>query len=366
MTTPALTLEVTSSSRKYKISLGSGILNCLPDIVKHQVSGTKVFLVSDKTILGFYKEEIQHIFEKSNLTLEIFHLPPGEKTKSNEYVQNIYSWLIENKCDRHCCLVAFGGGVIGDCAGYVAATYLRGIKLIQVPTTLLSMVDSSIGGKVGINHRQGKNLIGAFYPPHEVIQDISVLSTLTEREFRSGLGECVKHSLIASNELFDWIKTNSSEILNLDPSAILALVKSNLAIKANIVEKDEQEHNIRAFLNFGHTFGHAIEKELGYSSSLLHGEGVSLGMIAALKLSEEFLSLDKSILKETISILNKLSLPVKMKLPAFDQVLESMTRDKKNKANEITFVLLSSIGNPVIFPILDHGALKEAYNFICD
>jgi 3-dehydroquinate synthase len=359
-----LNFEVISSLRKYQISLGSEILVELPDIIRNEVSGKKVFLVSDENILSFHKPRLQEIFENTDLNLKIFHLPPGEKTKSNDYVQNIYSWLIENKCDRHSCIIAFGGGVIGDCVGFVAATYLRGIKLIQIPTTLLSMVDSSIGGKVGINHKLGKNLIGAFYPPHKVIQDISILNTLNEREFRSGLGECVKHSLISSIELFNWMKENSIKILNLDQKIILELVKFNLKIKADIVQKDEQENNIRAYLNFGHTFGHALEKEFGYSNNLLHGEGVSLGMIAALKLSENIFSLDKSILEKTLEMLKVFSLPTKLKLPPFSDILESMTRDKKNKSGEITFVLLSSIGSPVISTIVDHSLLEDAYNFI--
>lgn len=359
-----LELEINSAARKYKISLGLDLLPILPEIVRRHSTGKKVFLISDETILGFYKPQLIESFKNSILNLNIFHLPPGEKTKSNDYVQELYTWLIENKCDRHSCIIAFGGGVIGDCVGYVAATFLRGIKLIQVPTTLLSMVDSSIGGKVGINHKYGKNLIGAFYPPHEVLQDVSLLKTLNDREFRSGIAECVKHALISSQELFDWINFNYSPILNLDSATILELVKSNLAVKADIVQKDEQENNIRAFLNFGHTFGHAIEKEFGYSNRLLHGEGVSLGMIAALKLSEELLSLDKNILIQTVDILKRLNLPTKIELPQFEKVLDSMARDKKNKSGEITFVLLTSVGNPIVFPILDHEILKEAYKII--
>ena len=357
-------LNIRSSARAYPIYLGDGLLAQLPELISKHIKSKKVFLIGDEHVLGIYKPQIIEIFKLENLHLEIFSLPQGERTKSNEYIQSAYQWLIENKCDRYSTIVALGGGVIGDAVGFVASTYLRGIPFVQVPTTLLSMVDSSIGGKVGINHKLGKNLIGSFYPPHLVVQDVQVLKTLEKREFNSGIAECIKHTLINSSEFFHWTSRKSVEILNLNSDLLAELITKNLEVKSGIVEKDEKEENIRAFLNLGHTFGHAIEKEFGYSNKILHGEGVSLGLVAALKLSEELLGLDKNVLIDTKILLEKFNLPIKFKLPEFSTILESMSRDKKNRSGEINFVLLSEIGKPQIYRAVDEKTLLSAYKEI--
>ncbi len=358
-------ISINSSQRTYSILVGENNLSDLPSVLIKDFAAKKVFIVSDEYVLSIYKDKLKKIFDPfKSLKSNFFSLPQGEKTKSNEKVQVLYSWLIENKCDRHSIIVAFGGGVIGDAVGFVASTFLRGIRLVQVPTTLLSMVDSSVGGKVGINHEQGKNLIGAFYPPHLVIQDISLLSTLKKREFSAGLAECVKHSLISSKSDFEWTFDNRNEIFNSSQSHLSNYIRKNILIKANVVEKDEKEIGIRAFLNFGHTFGHAIEKEYGYSNKVLHGEGVSLGMIAALKISEYCFNLDPNVLNRTRTLLNFFSLPTKMKLPPLEKLLESMSRDKKNRSDHINFVLLSEIGSPILKDGIDQTIIEDAYNFI--
>lgn len=357
---------IKASSRKYSIFLGENILGNLPELIESNLTTKKAFIVTDDHVFDLYRGDLKKIFKTSTLNTFFYSLPRGEKTKSNNFVQELYQWLIENRCDRHSVIIAFGGGVIGDLVGFVAATFLRGIPFIQIPTTLLSMVDSSIGGKVGINHKLGKNLIGAFYPPHLVLQDISVLKTLDKREVGAGLAECIKHALISSKKLFDWTIRNHSEIHKLESDKILELIESNLLVKADIVEKDEKEENIRAYLNFGHTFGHAIEKEFGYSNKILHGEAVALGTIAALRLSELVLDLNKEILTSTRKLMEGLSLPTKANLPSFENIFDAMTRDKKNKAGAIHFVLLNDIGSPKIVNNVSEDNLRESYNLIKD
>ena len=359
-------LLVNSSLRSYNIHLGQDILKHSPEFLSTVSSSKDVYIITDSNVSKLYLENISKILSDSSYNVNSYILPSGEKTKSLNHIQDIYTWLIEKLCNRNSIIIALGGGVIGDAVGFAASTFMRGVTFVQVPTTLLAMVDSSIGGKVGINHTLGKNLIGSFYPPHLVIQDVSLLASLSARELSAGLAECVKHSLINSRDLFDWTYDNRKKLISMEPEDLIELIYKNLLVKAEIVEKDEHEKSIRAFLNFGHTFAHAIEKEYGYTSELLHGEAVAIGTMAALFLSEKVFNIDKVIIKKTEEILKCFNLRTKIKLNSFENILDTLKRDKKNNSKNINFVLLSEIGAPTLKNDLELDLIKDAYSFITE
>lgn len=359
------TLSIQSSVRTYSIYLGQGVLHSVFPYLFESLNAQKVFFVIDSNVASYSQYTDFFSSHYAGREIQIKTLPSGETTKSLPYVDQIYDWLLSHNADRHSVVCAVGGGVIGDCVGFVAATYMRGVRFVQIPTTLLSMVDSSIGGKVGINHVRGKNMIGAFYPPHAVFIDVAFLDTLPVREFNAGLAECIKHGLIDSDELFSWYNNNKDEIINKDVSVLIELIFKNLKVKAEIVEKDEKEENIRAFLNFGHTFAHAIEKSFGYDGRIIHGEAVSLGMHAALILSHSVLGLDSNIIDSYIQVSKHFSLPTHFNdLPPFEELLDAMKKDKKNKDGLISFVLLNSIGSPRVVSSVDVDTVREAYRHI--
>lgn len=357
-------LTVKSSLREYPIFIGAGIFSQIFEYVSQRLQKKKLYLIVDQNVFHQCSFVSKEINLQKNLDIHSMILPHGESTKSLDHVDNLYGWLLKNSADRNSVICAIGGGVVGDTAGFVASTFMRGVDIIQIPTTLLSMVDSSIGGKVGINHDLGKNMIGSFYPPHAVFIDLDFLNTLPTREFSTGMAECIKHGLISSEDLYLWYQINLEKILKRDNATIHDLIIKNLNVKANIVEKDEKEQNIRAFLNFGHTFGHAIEKSFAYSDKILHGEAVSLGICAALKLSELRLNLSCSLLNQTKDLLSSFGLPISFDLPAFDKIFDCMKLDKKNKNDKVRFVLINKIGSPIIIDDLGHSEILMAYDEI--
>ena len=280
----------------------------------------------------------------SNRTVTVIRIPDGEEFKSSETLGEIYDTLIDQTFDRTCGMVALGGGVIGDITGYAAATFLRGIPFVQVPTTLLAQVDSSVGGKTGINHPQGKNLIGAFYQPRHVHIDVHVLGTLSEREYAAGLAEVIKYGIISDAEFFAWLEQNADSLLNRDPDALAHAVMISCQTKSNVVENDEKELGLRAILNYGHTFGHAVEKLAGYGV-VKHGEAVAIGMVVAARISYQCGFCNQEDVSRIRELLVRFNLPVDPPEFPVAEYLTVMARDKKVKEGKLRFVLNHGIGS---------------------
>ena len=284
-------------------------------------------------------------------------MPDGESYKNQETLNLIYDALLKEKCERTTTLIALGGGVIGDMTGYAAATYLRGVPFIQIPTTLLSQVDSSVGGKTGINHRMGKNMIGAFYQPQCVIADIDTLKTLPKREFSAGMAEVIKYGLIRDEAFFNWLEKNIEGVMKLDSDLLIEVIERSCQNKADIVEMDEYESGVRATLNLGHTFGHAIENAMGYGA-WLHGEAVATGVVMAAYLSQLMGWLKEAQFKRIVKLLKEAKLPTDPPAISEDQYMQLMSMDKKVVDGKIRLVLQKGIGESVITSEYDVKHLK--------
>lgn len=318
--------------------------------LKNHLFNQEVCLVVDSQVAALYQLDIGTWLNQSPPKKRaLFVFPCGENNKNVHYFQQLIQFLVEHQFSRSLNIIAIGGGVVGDLAGFVAATYLRGVNFIYCPTTLLAQVDASIGGKTAINLPQGKNLLGVFYPPKQVICDIDYLRTLPEREFRSGLAEAVKHGLVCSAAYFDWLKENADAILSREPAILITLVAESIRLKAEIVAKDTQDHACRQWLNFGHTLGHAIESATDYGH-YLHGEAVAIGMVVAMKLSEQQFKLSSEIVKKLIDLLTKFGLPIDLGPTnlEIDRLLSYLKLDKKKRAERVNWVLLKGIGHPVL------------------
>jgi 3-dehydroquinate synthase/shikimate kinase/3-dehydroquinate synthase len=344
-------LKIDTKSQKYSIIIGSNLISNLSNIVKNNsVNFKKCLLIIDKNISKKIISKIKKSLSKKKLYIHFFNA--NEKNKNQNSVNKILDILLKQNFSREDCLISIGGGITGDISGFAASLFKRGLKFINVPTTLLSQVDSSIGGKTGVNTKYGKNLIGSFYQPHLVISDIQFLKTLPKREIICGYGEILKHSLIADKKIFNYLNRNSEKVLSLTSPFIEKTIYESCKIKKNVVEKDEKEKGIRKTLNFGHTFAHAYEASLGYSKRLNHGEAVILGMKTALNFS-----LKNNLLKnkEHNLIINHISnsnLPSKINKffnsKDLNKILSFMLKDKKNNSDKISLVLLKKIGSPLI------------------
>ena len=338
------TLKVNLEDRSYPIYIGNDVSLDNELYLKH-ITSKKIALVTNEQIADLHLTEISRILD--SFDLKILVLPEGEDVKNLETVEKAVEFLSDNGLDRDSSIIAFGGGVIGDITGFVAASYMRGIKFLQVPTTLLAQVDSSVGGKTGVNITKGKNLIGAFYQPSAVIADTNYLSTLQPRRFTEGLAEVIKYGLIRDHGFFKWLGENTDKILALEPEVMAHLIEKCCQIKAEIVSEDEREGSVRAILNYGHTFGHAIESLTNYNL-YSHGEAVAIGMVMAASMSERMGILSRDDKEGIIKLLDSVNLPTKR--PDLDQnvFLESMKRDKKAQDGEIRLILLDGIGNAII------------------
>ena len=339
------TLAVELGDRGYPIYIGSALLN-QPSLIKKYIHASQVLIVTNETIAPLYLEKTQLLFPDYHCSVVI--LKDGERYKSLETLNLVFDKLLQEKHSRATTLVALGGGVVGDMTGFAAACYQRGVAFIQIPTTLLAQVDSSVGGKTGVNHPLGKNMIGAFHQPSCVLIDVDTLRTLPDREYRSGLAEVIKYGLINDRVFFDWLSVNIEKLLERDTDALIYAITSSCSNKAKIVAEDETEAGIRALLNFGHTFGHAIESWQQYKG-FLHGEAIAVGSIIASELSCNigFLSSDDN--KKIRNIFLRAGLPVitpaDMDSSTF---LDFMQRDKKVIDGRLRLILLKSIGNAVI------------------
>ena len=346
MTEPGIHLQVELGERSYPIEIGQALLD-QHGLLAQAISGKRVAVVTNTVVAPLYLDRLTKTLQVAGKQVIPIVLPDGEQEKNWENLMKIFDVLLAEKCDRQTTLVALGGGVIGDLTGYAAASYMRGIPFIQVPTTLLAQVDSSVGGKTGINHPLGKNMIGAFYQPLAVIADTTTLNTLVPRELSAGLAEVIKHGCITSEEFFGWIEANIDQLVARDPVALAYAIQRSCEIKADVVRQDEREGGLRAILNFGHTFGHAIEAGLGYGE-WLHGEAVGCGMVMAADLSCRMGFMDESTKQRIEALVKAAGLPTTAPQMSADRWLELMQVDKKNEGGEIKFILLKPLGAPII------------------
>lgn len=351
------TLKVELGARSYPIHIGEGLLS-RPDLVLPQVPAKQVMIVSNTTVAPLYLEQAKALFAGTGKTIATCVLDDGEEYKHLVELNKIFTALLENRFDRKCMLVALGGGVIGDMVGFAAAIYQRGVDFIQIPTTLLSQVDSSVGGKTGVNHELGKNMIGAFHQPKVVLIDTLTLNTLPDRELSAGVAEIIKYGLLCDSVLFDWLEANMEALLARDPAALAYAIARSCQDKADIVAADEKEADVRALLNLGHTFGHAIETGMGYGE-WLHGEAVGAGMMMAGYMSKLIGNISDADLDRMADLISRAGLPLypppQIK-PA--QFLDMMSVDKKADAGHIRLVLLKSIGIAYLTGDYDARALE--------
>jgi 3-dehydroquinate synthase len=351
------TLNVSLADRSYPIHIGKNLLSNAQLILPY-LKRKHVAIVTNTTVAPLYLEVLSQSLRAEGVTVLSIILPDGEVYKNAETLNKIYDALLENRCERSTTLIALGGGVIGDLTGYAAATYLRGVPFIQIPTTLLSQVDSSVGGKTGINHPFGKNMIGAFYQPQLVLADIGTLQTLPPREFSAGVAEVIKYGLIRDADFFDWLETNIEKLMSLDEAALSYAIYRSCQNKAEVVARDEHENGERALLNLGHTFGHAIENAMGYGV-WLHGEAVGAGTIMAADLSERMGWLAAEDMVRIKALLLKSKLPIEAPKLGVERYLSLMQLDKKVADGKIRLILQKSIGSAVITSDYDADKLME-------
>jgi shikimate kinase/3-dehydroquinate synthase len=346
-------LNVELGERSYPIAIGANLLDDA-DLLARHIGGHKVAIVTNATVAPLYLERIAAPLRAAGREVITIVLPDGEEHKTWTSLMAVFDALLAARCDRKTTLVALGGGVIGDLTGYAAASYMRGVPFVQVPTTLLAQVDSSVGGKTGINHPLGKNMIGAFYQPRAVLADTATLDTLPLRELSAGLAEVIKHGAIIDLAFFDWIEANIGRLMARDRGALAYAIARSCEIKAEVVRQDEREGGLRAILNFGHTFGHAIEAGLGYGQ-WLHGEAVGCGMVMAADLSHRLGHIDAATVERVRALVAAAGLPTVAPDLGVARWLDLMEVDKKNEGGAIKFILLKPLGAPSI-----SGAPHEA------
>jgi 3-dehydroquinate synthase len=340
------TLTVDLGDRSYPIRIGAGLLGRAELILPH-LAQKRVMIVTNTTVAPLYLAQLTATLEAAGVTVAQVVLPDGEAYKNWETLNLIFDALLTDRAERKTTLIALGGGVIGDMTGFAAASYQRGVPFIQIPTTLLSQVDSSVGGKTGINHPLGKNMIGAFYQPKLVLADTDTLKTLPARELSAGLAEVIKYGLIWYVEFLAWLEANMDRLRALDPAAITHAIYRSCEIKAQVVGEDEREGGIRAILNLGHTFGHAIETGMGYGT-WLHGEAVAAGMVMAAQTSQRLGWLSEADVERTRALVRAAGLPDVAPDLGAATYLEYMGHDKKVEGGKMRFVLLKKLGEAVI------------------
>ena len=348
---------VEAGEARYPVYCEWGALARLPEILDRTGIAGRVFIVADEAVVGSYAEHAVAALRSVDRDVALYSVPSGEASKNLRQLQDLYGWLSSERAERRDAVLAIGGGVTTDLAGTVAATYLRGMSLVHAPTTLLGMVDASIGGKVAIDLPGGKNLVGAFYQPRAVVADVSTLATLPERELRAGFAEVIKHGLIRDPAMLDLLDDQAALLLNpaaaakdaVARDAIKSVIRRNMAIKAAVVSADEREADLRAILNYGHTIGHALEAVSGYRT-MLHGEAVAVGMIAAARIGRDVGLTDEALVGRHATLLQRFGLPTSASEQDFDgdALREAMGRDKKVQAGKQRWVLLESVGSPVL------------------
>lgn len=359
-------VTINLGDRSYPIHIGADLLSGASSF-EGLPHASRALIVSNTTVAPLYAAALRTALADHYPHIHEVLLPDGEEHKNWQTLQLIFNALLEHGCDRKTVLFALGGGVVGDMTGFAAATYMRGVSFVQVPTTLLAQVDSSVGGKTGINHPLGKNMIGAFYQPQRVVCDLDVLRTLPAREFSAGLAEVIKYGPIADMDFLAWLEAHVDDLVAHQADALAHAVRRSCEIKAAVVGQDERESGLRAILNFGHTFGHAIEAGMGYGT-WLHGEGVGAGMVMAAELSRRLGLVDEGFVARLTALIRRAGLPVRGPvLDAADNAgryLELMRVDKKSEAGEIRFVLINGPGRAVVRPAPD-SLVREVIDACC-
>ncbi|MEA2080021.1 MAG: 3-dehydroquinate synthase, partial [Pseudomonadota bacterium] len=350
------TLNLDLGERSYPIHIGPGLIS-QPELYRPHIRGRQLMLVSNETVAPLYLQTVHEAL--SGYQLEQVILPDGEAFKTLQTLNRIFDALLEKRFNRRCCLLALGGGVIGDITGFAAASYQRGVDFIQIPTTLLAQVDSSVGGKTGVNHALGKNMIGAFHQPRCVLADTSTLDTLDDRQLSAGLAEIIKYGLIEDGGFFAWLEQNVDQLLDRDTETLIYAIEQSCQCKADIVVADERESGKRALLNLGHTFGHAIETGMGYGN-WLHGEAVAVGMLMAADLSARHGWLSNADVERIRTLLARAKLPVAApKEMSRDRFLDLMAVDKKVLDGGLRLVLLDGIGRSKVCSDFDPRLLEQ-------
>ena len=360
-------LKVDLQDRSYNIVIGSDLIKNVGQFIPSLIKNTSVIIITDQNVADFHLSKLVYALDAEKLAYSVVTLPPGESTKEFNHFQNLISKILDKNPERSTSLIALGGGVVGDLAGFAASIILRGINYFQIPTTLLAQVDSSVGGKTGVNSEHGKNLIGTFYQPKGVLIDTNVLATLSKRELLAGYAEVVKYGIIGDKKFFEWLEINGEALIKGDEGLQKYAIMESCRAKAKIVNQDEKETGNRALLNFGHTFGHALEAEMGYSSRLLHGEAVAIGMLLAFDLSvlmgfcakEEAARVQKHFLS--------MGLPTQLddileKNYDSQVLLDHMARDKKVKNGQLNFILTRGVGNAFITSEVERESVIAVLN----
>lgn len=334
-------LNIDLDERSYDIAIGAGVLSAFDEYVPFDLTTRKCFFIADENT-------VQYVPQHEGM--EQLVLPAGEATKSYEQLIKVHDWLLSHNIHRNSVVFAVGGGVIGDLAGFAAASVLRGVPYVQIPTSLLAQVDSSVGGKTGINSAYGKNLVGAFYQPQAVVIDTNTLQTLPKRELLAGYAEIVKYGLIGDVAFFEWLETNGQAVIDLDQAAVAYTIEISCRAKAQVVEADEKEGGVRALLNLGHTFGHALEAAAGYDGSLLHGEGVSIGIVMAYRLAERVDLCSADDVARVVQHFEQIGLPVHAGQIDADilDLMSTMRRDKKAMNDNMVFIVPRGIGDAFV------------------
>ena len=351
------TLHVDLGNRSYPIHIGPGLLN-QPDLLLPHLAQKRAVIVTNTVVAPLYLDKLTAALQSAEVDILPVILPDGEAYKNWETLNLIFDALLTHRAERKTTLIALGGGVIGDLTGFAAASYQRGVPFIQVPTTLLSQVDSSVGGKTGINHPLGKNMVGAFYQPQVVLADTDTLNTLPDRELSAGLAEVIKYGLISDLPFLEWLENNMPKLLARDPEALRYAIASSCQNKAKVVAADERESGVRAHLNLGHTFGHAIETGMGYGN-WLHGEAVGAGMVMAADASQRMGWLSAADVERTRALIRAARLPDVAPNLGVETYLEFMGHDKKVESGKIRFVLLKNLGEAVITSDIPKAMLCE-------
>lgn len=361
------TISVELGERGYPIHIGEGLLG--PELANYVGSprGRQIALFTNPTVATLYADRVLEALAEYDI--DVFTMPDGEAYKTLATYNEALDFLMKHRHNRTTCLIALGGGVVGDLTGFVAATFQRGVDFVQIPTTLLAQVDSSVGGKTAVNHERGKNMVGAFYQPRSVVIDIDVLQSLPSREYAAGLAEIIKYGVIYDRAFFEWLETHTGALTARDTSALTHVIRRSCEIKAEVVAIDEREGGLRAILNFGHTFGHAIEKLAGYGN-WLHGEAVAAGMVMAAQFSERLNRLPQGDAERISDLISALSLPTTLARNPGGKMgpqamLEAMGMDKKSVDGRIRFIVANEIGRAELISDYDDTALLETLNLHC-
>lgn len=349
----------------YEILIGRNLGAELQNFIRETGFSEKALLISDTNVGKLYGENVLRSICEAGLSAELIMVPAGESSKSLQQAEQLYTAAIEHCLDRKSPIFALGGGVVGDLAGFIAATYMRGVPFVQIPTSLLAQVDSGVGGKVAVNHRLGKNLIGAFYQPRRVFMDMGTLDTLPVREIHTGLGEIVKYGVIYDADFFDFLEKNADKALSLEEMAVQHMVARSCEIKADVVSKDEKEGGLRRILNFGHTIAHAIEKETGYVR-YNHGEAVAIGMIGAAYISREMGAARDEEVERLERLIKRMGLPMRAGGCTTDHMYRDIFHDKKTVGGRVNWVLMKEIGNVFVTDDVPEAVVRHAMDMVTE